>query len=277
MAAAVVLLNGSATAAIPPDDRGLAYGDGLFETIAVDASGPRFFSLHLQRLLGGCERLGIVLDRDLLVAEVRRLLPVAATGVLKIIITRAASGRGYGAPRGSTGQRLLQFQPQPLPPLRRDGLRLRLCRQRLAEQPALAGLKHLNRLEQVLARSEWQDPAIDEGLMLDQQERLVEATAANIFLLVGGELVTPRLHRCGVAGVMRRIVMERLAPALGLTVREGDLPLPVLYRAQELFITSALRGVAPVAEVDDLRLPGCGVTIALQTQLELLCPNETPL
>lgn len=271
----VALLNGSATAAPAWDDRGLAYGDGLFETIAVVAGAPRFLPLHLDRLLGDCRRLRIGLEREPLLAEIRRCLPAAASGVLKIIITRAAGGRGYAAPPDRPGQRLLLFHPQSLPALNRRGLRLRLCRQSLAEQPALAGMKHLNRLEQVLARAEWRDPAIDEGLMLDWQGRLIEATAANVFLVCGGQLLTPRLHRCGVAGVMRRVVMQRLAPALGLTARELDLPLPSLYGADELFITSSLRGIAAVAAVDCLRLPERGVTIALQSQLEQICPNET--
>jgi 4-amino-4-deoxychorismate lyase len=270
----IAMLDGRLAAALPWDDRGLAYGDGLFETIAVEAGRALFLDLHLERLQRDCRRLRIGVDVGTLRGEIATCLPADGCGVLKIIVTRAPAGRGYRPQTDCSGRRLLLFQPRADVPAAGTALRTRLCRQRLSSQPALAGMKHLNRLEQVLARGEWSDPAIGEGLMLDTQGRLIEATAANLFLVSGGELLTPRLTHCGVAGVMRRIVIECLAPALGLPVREIDLPLPALYAVEELFLTSSLLGVAPVRAVDCLQVPQGGVTIALQSQLELLRIHE---
>jgi 4-amino-4-deoxychorismate lyase len=141
----------------------------------------------------------------------------------------------------------------------RDGVRLRLCRLRLAEQPALAGMKHLNRLEQVLARSEWDDPAIADGVLLDASGRVVSTTMANLFAVIGGRLVTPSLERCGVAGVARAEV---------LAVREADvrdLSPGELLHASELFLSSSVRGILPVqALADTVYVPG-PVTRALQS------------
>jgi 4-amino-4-deoxychorismate lyase len=270
----IAMLDGRLVSALPWDDRGLAYGDGLFETMAVEAGRALFLDLHLERLQRDCGRLRIGIDLQTLRGEIAACLPADGRGVLKIIVTRFPGGRGYRPQADRSGRRLLLFHPQADAPLTGTALRMRLCRQRLSLQPALAGMKHLNRLEQVLARGEWSDPAIGEGLMLDTQGRLIEATAANLFLISGSDLLTPRLTRCGVAGVMRRIVIERLAPALGLPVREIDLPLPELYAADELFLTSSLLGIAPVQSVDCLQVPQGGVTIALQSQLERLRIHE---
>jgi 4-amino-4-deoxychorismate lyase len=146
------------------------------------------------------------------------------------------------------------------------------CRQRLARQPALAGLKHLNRLEQVLARAEWRDPAIADGLMFDTDGLLVDGVSSNVFIVSGGHLLTPRLDQCGVAGVLRRLVIERVAPAAGFTVQEAELPAAMLDQADELFLTSSLRGILPVAAIDGRALATQQVTQRLQRQL---CEMET--
>lgn len=271
-----VLLNGRPASGLPVADRGLAYGDGLFETIKVISGVALFLPEHLERLSRDCARLRVALDLNVLRAEIAQLLheagdPDRAEGVLKIIVTRGVGARGYQPLDNAAGQRLLQFFPQKFPPPIRAAAQVRLCRQRLAEQPALAGMKHLNRLEQVLARAEWSDPQIAEGLMLDGQGRLIEGTASNLFLVKEQKIHTPRLSRCGVAGVMRRIVMERLAPG---AVIEADLCLEDLYGAQEVFFTNSVIGIREVARIDCLRLPRGNVTIALQHSLQRLIENE---
>lgn len=278
------LLNGNPASGLPFTDRGLAYGDGLFETVRVEGGAAQFLREHCERLERDCRRLAIALDRAALRAEIARVLQMALApgqaadalaGTLKIVVTRAAGARGYLPERRADGQRLLLFFPQALPPFAADrqGVRVRICRLRLAEQPALAGMKHLNRLEQVLARSEWSDPDIAEGVMLDQQARPIEGTASNLFLVCGDRIQTPRLHRCGVAGVMRRIVMERLAAA---AVVERDLSLDDLYSADEVFLTNSIFGIRPVAQIDCLRKRCGDVTIALQRSLHALIENESP-
>lgn len=267
---AAALCNGRPVAAVPVTDRGLAYGDGLFETIRVCGGRPQFLPLHLQRLRDGCARLRIELNDLALAAEIAQLLRGRGDGVLKLIVTRAASGRGYQPGRGDANRLLLFHEGLPKADAE-PGIRVRVCRQRLAEQPVLAGLKHLNRLEQVLARAEWSDPAVAEGLMLDQRDRLVEATASNVFLVRGGRLLTPRLHRCGVAGIVRRVVMERLAPG---RVEACDLTLGDVHAADEIFLTNSLFGIRPVLQVECL-LKVCGdVTIDLRSRLSQLIAYE---
>ncbi len=274
MTAVLSWIDGRPAAPLPLTDRGLAYGDGLFETIRVVAGRADLLPLHRQRLLRDCARLDIALDLLRLDIEISMVLAGVDDGVLKVIVTRAAQGRGYHPGRAAAGRRILLFYPQPVIPFAQTPvLRVRLCRQRLALQPVLAGIKHLNRLEQVVARGEWRDPAIGEGLMLDTSGALVEATASNLFLVRDGELLTPRLDRCGVAGVMREQVMTTLAPAAGLSVREARLTLDDLCAADELFLTSTLLGIAPVAWVDCLAVPVGGVTIALRSQLDSLDPK----
>jgi len=272
------LHNGNPVHGLPVVDRGLAYGDGLFETIKVIAGRALFLHEHMERLADGCARLGIALDSEKLRGEIAFLLswrsdaaPAESVGgVLKVIVTREAGARGYRPAPGARGQRLLQFFPQVFAPGFAGPARVRLCRQRLAEQPALAGMKHLNRLEQVLACAEWSDTSIAEGLMLDERGRLIEGTSSNLFLVRGREILTPRLHRCGVAGVMRRIVMQRLSGA----VRECDLELADLYGADEVFLTNSIIGIRAVTQVDCLRKRHGDVTIALQHSLHALIENE---
>jgi 4-amino-4-deoxychorismate lyase len=277
------LYNGVATAAVPVTERGLSYGDGLFETIKVMNGRAQFLAWHRQRLRRDCERLALALDDAALAAEIARILHGQNDGVLKVIVTRAAGGRGYQPLRGAAANRLVLFYAEPRPVAAGaalsaavapgvKGVRVRVCRQRLAEQPALAGMKPLNRLEQVLARAEWSDPDIAEGLMLDQHARLIEATASNLFLVRGDRLLTPRLQRCGVAGVMRRVVMEQLLPAG--RVEEVDLTLDDLIAADEVFLTNSLTGIRPVTQIDCLHKCCGDATIALWRSLSRLINHE---
>ena len=249
----VFLIDGIETDVIDAGDRGLQYGDGLFETVAVEQGRPQRWPRHMARLQAGCERLGIVPpDESILRDEVHTLCAEREEpAVLKVIITRGCGGRGYRAPANSTPRRILSLHPWPdYPPAwYREGVRVRVCRTRLGLHPALAGLKHLNRLEQVLARSEWDRPDIAEGLMLDAGGRVVEGTMTNLFVVMDGRLVTPALTNCGIAGIMRREVME-VAEAMGLSCSEEELGLDDVEEADELFLTNCLIGVWPVRELD---------------------------
>jgi len=245
-----ILVDGRATGCVPVLDRGLAYGDGLFETLAVTAGEIRLWDAHCDRLERGCAVLGLPApDRALLRHEAESLLTDSDPWVLRITLTRGVGGRGYAPPLDPRPTRILSRHPWPASPTR-SGVRVRLCRHRLSTQPYLAGLKHLNRLDQVLARAEWDDPGIAEGLMRDQAGRVVEGTAANLFLVRGGVLETPRLHRCGVAGVARALTLE-IATRLGIPWRERDLRPGDLYRADALFLTNSLQGLVPVARLAD--------------------------
>lgn len=230
---------------LPLTDRGLHYGDGLFETMAVQEGRVRLLDLHLARLARDAARLAIPLpDTAGLAAAIVTAAVEMGEGVLKLILTRGSGGRGYLPPEEPSPSLILQRHP-PVAPEGQAGVTVRLCDLRLARQPALAGLKHLNRLEQVLARAEWCDPAIAEGLMFDSEGLLVEGVASNVFLVREGRLQTPLLDQCGVAGVMRAHVMQRAAQ-LGLTVQETHLGLDDLLAAEEVFLTNSLHGIRPV-------------------------------
>lgn len=228
-------------------DRGLAYGDGLFETIRVSAGTPMLLERHLQRLQEGCSRLQLSVDPQQLRSELLAFSSALGEGIAKLILTRGDGERGYAFVVDSPVRRLLLASPQPSYPAdhAQSGIELYACQTRLSEQPLLAGMKHLNRLEQVLARNEWQDPRYAEGLMLDRSGRLVEGVFSNLFLVLDGELCTPDLQRCGVAGVMRAELIEQ-ARAHGMRVRIADFDLDDLHRAQEVFLCNSLYGVWPV-------------------------------
>jgi 4-amino-4-deoxychorismate lyase len=247
-----VLINGEPLDCLSSLDRGLLYGDGVFETLTVLGGQPQFWRRHMTRLRAGCKRLGIPFrDESCLLEEACKITVGSDPCVLKVIVTRGPGGRGYQAPVASKPARIIQRHPYPdgVPACRVDGEAVRLCEQRLGWNPALAGIKHLNRLEQVLARQEWDDPDIREGLLCDRDGRLIEGTMSNLFVIKGQTLATPDLTRCGVAGIMRTVVME-LADQVPVQARIKTLTLPDLEQADEVFLTNSVIGIWPVIEVD---------------------------
>ncbi len=247
-----VRVDGRTCATLAADDRGLLYGDGLFETLRVRHGRCPLWREHLRRLQEGCRRLHLPTPDPRWLADERdRLIRGAADAVLRITWTRGSGARGYAPPRPAHPRGVLGLAPAPRVPAHwyRRGIRVRFCDLRVARQPRLAGLKHLNRLEQVLARAEWCDPAIAEGLMLDTTGLVIGATAANLFAVLDGRLLTPRVDRAGVAGVGRALVLRDVAEA-----RERTLPAAVLAQASELILVSAVRGALPVRRLQDHRL-----------------------
>jgi 4-amino-4-deoxychorismate lyase len=245
------VINGELGDVIAVRDRGLQYGDGLFETIAVIDGQPQHFERHLQRLQAGCARLGITAPSAPQIFDDLLKLPVGSErAVLKIIITRGSGGRGYRAALNAVPTRILSLWPWPEypPDCAEQGVVVRVCDTLLGSNPRLAGIKHLNRLEQVLARSEWNDDDIMEGLMLDQGGNLIEGTMSNVFVLLEGELHTPRLEQSGVAGIMRQIVMDH-CEGIGSPVIERPISMDELGRAEEIILTNSLIGLWPVREL----------------------------
>lgn len=242
------LINGVRTSQFEAADRGLHYGDGVFETMALRDGAIRFWHRHRQRLNAGCERLRIETPTSVtLDGEIATLTAGASSGVVKLIVTRGPGARGYGAPRTGTPTRVLSLHDDRDAPraFYRDGIRLRVCRTRFGCNRDLAGIKHLNRLEQVLASLEAHDDQSEEGLMLDEDDRVVSGTMTNVFLVLAGRLVTPVLERCGVAGVMRGLVLEAAAET-GIGAEVRDVRRDEIAAAQELFVTNALIGIWPV-------------------------------
>ncbi|MCF6324521.1 MAG: aminodeoxychorismate lyase [Gammaproteobacteria bacterium] len=250
----MMLINGIATDRLPASDRGLQYGDGLFETIAVVSGEPQLWAAHITRLTTGCEALQLPPpDNELLLQEARQLCAEIDKAILKIIITRGSGGRGYRFPEAVEATRLLSVHPWPDYPRThyQHGITAMVCDTRLATYSALAGIKHLNRLEQVLARNEWQGSDIHEGLMLDSHGNVIEGTMSNLFIIEGDTLITPDLGECGINGIMRERVLT-LAAQLGITTRIEIVSLARLKAASGCFVTNCIIGLWPLRTLDDI-------------------------
>lgn len=226
----------------------IQFGDGLFETIAVIQGKPCLWPQHMLRLQQGCKRLGYpAIDTAQLLAETQQLCAGQKRAVIKIQVSPAGSVRGYQRAQPVNLQRCVQLHAWPEGELYHSAMpaKLQLCKTRLAQQPLLAGIKHMNRLEQVLARTELAD-GVHEGIMLDQEGRVIEGIMSNLLLRLGAEYVTPNLDHCGVAGVVRGLVLQQAGQQqMPLSVRE--VSLDDLVQADQLFIMNALLGIRPVA------------------------------
>lgn len=252
-----MLIDGTPGRMLSAADRGLHYGDGIFETIAVHEGRPLLWDRHTRRLQSGCARLGIACPGiPILAEEADRLCRDAGRAVLKIMVTRGSGGRGYTPPDSQQPVRILSVHEWPAHPAThsRDGIDAPWCGIRLARQPALAGIKHLNRLEQVLARSELASAGAPEGVMLDTGGLVIEGTMSNLFAVRGGELWTPDLSSCGVEGVVRAEVLAR-AGELSLQPVIRALAPDDLLSADEAFLTNSIIGIWPLKSVGGRALP----------------------
>ena len=252
-----MLINGVYSHQIDPADRGFQYGDGLFETIAIVNGQAVFLDQHLERLQKDCHRLKIPYpSTELLTLEVEQLAKNAGKAVLKIILTRGVGGRGYRQPDPIKTTRVLSIHPYPDYPdsYKNQGIHARFCDIRLGLNPALAGIKHLNRLEQVLARSEWSDTAIQEGVMLDFNDHVIEGTMTNLFYIKDNRIYTSALNLSGVSGIMRSIIIMRCAQHQ-LTVIEHDFNQEALLAADEIFVCNSIIAIWPVTQLAGIHLP----------------------
>lgn len=267
-------VDGQPADGLPVHDRGLAYGDGLFETIKVVNGRPELLDRHLDRLALGCERFAISNDLAALHSQIIAFSAALGDGVAKLVLTRGDGKRGYGPPAVCRPRIILMAAPLPDYPAEHfeKGVCLYPCATRLAEQPALAGLKHLNRLEQVLARAEWQDSAFAEGLMRDTSGRVVEAVFSNLFIVNSDVLLTPSIERCGVAGVMRGELLERARQA-GVETQVCDITLGQLLGADEVFVCNSLYGIWPVRQLETRVWPVGPLTRKLQRLVADLSSN----
>jgi len=260
------LVDGEISDRVSAADRGLHYGDGLFETMAVFRGQPRFWQSHIDRLGKGCEQLGMpVCPQAVLLREVQTVSAGQRSCVVKVILTRGAFGRGYVAGSPALTNRVVCSYPWPQDPgnLVETGIRTRICDLRLGIQPALAGIKHLSRLEQVTARAEWDDNSIHEGILLDREDHVISAISSNMFLVHSGRMFTPRLDRCGVRGVMRGALLN----AFRDRCEQRRITLDMLLEAEEVFVCNAVRGIFPVTRIDHWEYEIGAVTRELQDWL----------
>ena len=265
-----ILLNGKSTEHIDIQDRGLHYGDGLFETMRIQDGIIPLWSYHWQRLKKGCERLAIPLPQQgILQEEIRSLCVAEKQAVLKLILTRGKGERGYAIPLSTHPSRILMLSdwPEYNEHSWQAGVQVFSCQTRLGLNPALAGIKHLNRLEQVLARNEWQGPEYQEGLLKDIEGHIIEGTMSNIFWIKDKQLYSPDLSRCGVAGVMREIVLA-LAKDGSISTKIGLWMEKDVLDAEEIFITNSLIGIWPVSYIFNRPFQAGPVTQQLQLMLQ---------
>jgi 4-amino-4-deoxychorismate lyase len=245
------LINGSFNGVISALDRGFSYGDGVFRTIKVVQGLPEHWPVHYQTLVKDCSAIGIVCpSADDLINDFKQLFSIdESVAVAKIIVTRGEGERGYNPPAVTHPMRVMIKSKLPNYPQANfdDGVALHLCETRIAHQPRLAGVKHLNRLENVLARMEWQDPLVADGVMLDVVGNVIECTAANIFARYGNLLITPKLDQCGVAGITRHQILNR-AMHLKLQTAVETFDLNKLLAADEIIICNSLFGAWQVRQ-----------------------------
>lgn len=269
-------INGEIDKLVSPLDRGFAYGDGVFETCRMINAQIPLWSMHSERLIASCEKLfipvTIALIKDYLAKLIAQINVQDLTeAVVKIIITRGQGGRGYRLPEVVDPTICITIFPATAyPDSYCKGVTVRICELRLSCNTRLAGLKHLNRLEYVLARAEWCDESFVDGLLFDTNSNLIEATVSNIFIVKNGVLFTPDLTEAGVAGVMRRLIIENLGPTVNLTTKIQKLSREDLFDADEIFLCNSVFGIWPVVTVSDHQShvfsPGQH-TIALQNAL----------
>jgi 4-amino-4-deoxychorismate lyase len=240
-----VLVNGQVNGTLDPRDRGVAYGDGVFRTLLLKNRKALAWERHYRRLRADCEALSLPCPAsETLVDELAAAASTLRDAVGKIIVTRGVGPRGYALATQSEPTRIVSANPLPAYPrvCRDEGVRVRRCALRLAFQPRLAGVKHLNRLENVLARMEWSDPAVAEGLLLDIEDHVIEGIATNLFVVHDGVLHTPDLSRCGVSGVTRERIIDA-ALREKIPVRVADLSWDEVLGAEEATLVNSLIGV----------------------------------
>jgi 4-amino-4-deoxychorismate lyase len=265
-----MIINGLPGDSLNANDRGLMYGDGVFRTLLIQQGQPRLWQQHYSKLQHDCAALDIKCPSfQSLEADLKQLLQnhadLAQQAVVKIIITRGPATRGYAPAANPQVTRILSISPLPDYPasFASQGIKVHLCKLRLGHQPRLAGIKHLNRLENVLAAAELTDSKIAEGILLDEDGHLIEGTRSNLFLVRNGKLYTPDLSKCGVAGLQRERVID-YAKQHKIVCKITELTMDDLLAADEIFMVNSVIGLWPVRELP--RFSGKHFPVSLQIQ-----------
>ncbi len=250
-------VNGKLVSGVAPTNRGFAYGDGVFRTMRLLDGQLQDWPQHYQTLVADCSKIQIVCpSAELLMQDFRALMMSgpggeAVSSIIKVIITRGEGARGYAPPAICEPTRVLVQSPLPVypPEIYHQGVALYTCQTRLAQQPLLAGIKHLNRLENVLARAEVKDPRFFDGLLCDYDGHVIEAVSGNLFLQKDGVIMTPLLDQCGVAGVMRQKIMDWYRTH-GQPVAVTRISPENLLTADAVVIANSVYGVLQVMQID---------------------------
>ncbi len=246
-----ILINGTEQHLLDVRDRAFQYGDGVFETLAWRNNQLELWPLHMRRMRESCARLSLEMpDEGLWLEDIKKLDP-DDHAVIKLIVSRGVSGRGYAYNEGDQPSRITLCYPWPEYPVKnQQGIVCCFCTTPVSINTALAGIKHLNRLDNVLARNEWRDETIAEGFMLDHHQHVIEGTMSNVFCVLDDELYTPSLARSGVNGVMRQQVIE-LARKMNIPVNEIEISKQNFINVDSIFVTNSLIGIWPVKKIVD--------------------------
>ena len=246
-----ILINGQSEVSVSSQDRGFQYGDGLFETLAMENGEVRNWPLHWNRLCDGCDRLFLPsLNEIQILSEIDHVSCGVGKEIIKVIYSRGIGQRGYAFDEGTSSTRVISAHPWPK--LRETnvniGIELFVCKTRIAIQPALAGIKHLNRLENVLARHEWNSEQYAEGIMLDTRDNVIEGTMSNLFIVKNGRLQTPDISDCGVKGITRQRIIE-IAKEKGISLDVVPIKMDQVFNADEVFVCNSIIGIWPVNKI----------------------------
>lgn len=279
--APVILVNNQQRSTLPVTDRGLAYGDGVFETMLVDKADVTLWQYHYKRLIQGVERLQISIDHSLLYQHLSSSLALLREhqhrtdvhqGVWKLMVTRGEGRRGYMPSSEAAANLITIYTPltealyEQNNRLSEQGVSVHYCRETLAISPTLAGIKTLSQLPYVLASQERQNLKAQEGIMFNSAGHLIEATARNVFIVKDGVLITPQLSQSGVAGVMRRAIIE-IAQSIDIAVKEIDVSVMVFEQADEVFLSNSISGIWPIVQCGDIHWSVGAITQAIQQHI----------
>jgi len=246
-----ILINGIESTCIDARDRGFQYGDGVFETIAWKDGKLQLWDEHMLRMQSACERLSLAcVDAENWLNDIQQLNPENDC-VIKLSISRGVSGRGYAYDKEDSVTRVAAVYPWPnYTQQSENGINAIICQTPISINPSLAGIKHLNRLDNVLAKNEWQDEGIAEGLMLDNHQHVIEGTMSNVFCVLDNELYTPALVRCGVSGVMRQQVIH-IAEQMDIPVNVIEISKQNFLQMDAVFVTNSIIGLWTVNKIID--------------------------
>jgi 4-amino-4-deoxychorismate lyase len=252
------LVNGQFQDSLPVSDRGLQYGDGIWETILISSGRLILLDEHLNRLQWGCHSLKITgLNEAALHQEIQLISKDVSHSILKIIITRGSGGRGYSAQGLNSPTRILSLHkpPETIDYYRNSGINIQYCTTQLSHNPQLSGFKTLNCLEQVLACSELTDDH-QEGLVSDVHGNIIEGTMSNLFLIVGEQVITPLLTQCGVQGIMRAYIISLLLNE-NIELVERCVSKQDISDADRIFFTNSVIGLWFVTKINSIEISTC--------------------
>ena len=266
-----ILINGKKDNRISVYDRAFQYGDGIFETIAYKNNTLMYWNEHIQRLNNACRILQLnIIDEKIWLKDIKKIIKDNQQDlVIKLVYSRGEGQRGYKIAESVDPIRVVMSSPLPVyaEDTHSCGVKLMICKTPASSNSRLAGIKHLNKLENVLARNEWSDDEIFEGLMLDDYGNVIEGTMTNLFAVKNDSLYTPILKRSGVNGIIRQRIID-LAKNNNIVIQQIGIKLDKLLEMDEIFISNSLIGLCPVKQIDNNQYKIGSITRQLMNKLQ---------